>query len=342
MTTYKQSGVDIKAGDKSSAIAYAAAKTTFASRKGLFGKPVNLEGGFSGAIDLGKFYLVTNSDGVGSKIQIAEALKKYDTIGYDLLAMVADDAVCIGAETLTITNIIDTNKVNYKIIEPLMKGLVKACKEQHVIIPGGEIAELPDILNSNYWNASAVGIVEKRKLITSSKVKPGDKIIGLKSHGFRSNGFSLIRYILKKKYGANWHKKKYTGNKTWGQAVLTPSLIYSNAILELLGRYGKPRKANIKAIAHVTGGGLPGNIKRVLGKYGANLNNLPRPHKMMLDLQELGKVSTKEAYKTWNMGVGMILVSNDFKKIEPVLKKHKIGAQVIGEVVKEGKIQICY
>ena len=227
MATYKQAGVDISLGDKCSAIAYSAAKSTFSARKGLIGKPVILEGGFSGALDFGNFYLVQNCDGVGSKIQIADALRKYDTLGYDLLAMVADDAICVGAETVSITNTIDTSKVSAKVIEGLMKGLKKACKEQKVVIPGGEIAELPDMMKGNSWNATALGIVEKKKFITGKNVKPGDKIIGLGSRGFRSNGFSLIRHILKKKFGTNWAKRKMTGKKSWGEAALTPSLIYS-------------------------------------------------------------------------------------------------------------------
>ena len=118
MSSYKQAGVDITMGDICSAIAYAAAKKTFPGRKGMIGAPVNIEGGFTGALDFGKFYLVFNSDGVGSKMMVAEAMKKYDTIGYDLLAMVTDDAVCVGAETIAITNTIDTSKVAKEVVEP--------------------------------------------------------------------------------------------------------------------------------------------------------------------------------------------------------------------------------
>jgi len=340
MATYKQSGVDIKAGDACSALAYSAAKNTFSARKGLIGKPVIMEGGFSGALDFGKFYLIQNCDGVGSKIAVAEALNKFDTLGYDLLAMVTDDAVCVGAETVSITNTVDTNKVSARAIGPMMKGLQKACKEQKVVIPGGEIAELPDLMKGNSWNATALGIVEKRKMITGKGVKPGDTIIGLKSRGFRSNGFSLIRYILKKKFGASWAKKKYVGKKTWGDAVLTPSLIYSAALLDVIGRYEKKRKVPVKALAHTTGGGIPGNLKRVLGSYGAELDTLMKPHKMMLDLQELGNVKDQEAYKTLNMGMGMMLICRDFSAIEKILKKHGIQSQIIGCVTKQPGIRL--
>lgn len=354
MSSYKQAGVDIAMGDICSVIAYAAAKKTFSSRRGMIGAPVNIEGGFTGALDFGKFYMVFNSDGVGSKMMVAEAMKKYDTIGYDLLAMVTDDAVCVGAETIAITNTIDTSKVSPEVIEPLMKGLEHACREQKVVIPGGEIAEMPEMVKGNTWNSSAIGIVEKNKFLNGREVRPGDKIIGLRSRGFRSNGFALVRHVLKKKFGEKWYEKKFeegasqksgrsSGNrraKTWGEAVLTPSLIYSSALLELLGRYGKKRVCKIKALAHVTGGGIPGNIVRVLGKYGARLDNLFAPHEMMLQLQKFGNVSDREAYEVWNMGVGMIVVSNEFSKIAEMMKKHKIEAQIIGEVTRESGVKL--
>jgi len=337
---YKKSGVDISMGDKCSALAYAAAKKTFASRKDMFGAPVQMDGGFTGALDFGDFYLVENCDGVGSKIAIADAVGKYDTLGYDLLAMVCDDAVCVGAETIAITNTIDTNKVSEKVIGPLMEGLKNACIEQKIVVPGGEIAEMPSLVSGNTWNATAVGIVEKKKFITGKDVKPGDKIIGLRSRGFRSNGFSLVRHVLKNAYGEKWFKKAYDKKYSWGEIALTPSLIYSAALLELLGRYKEKRTCDIKALAHVTGGGIPGNITRVLGDYGAYLDNLWSPHDPMLKLQEMGKVSDKEAYEVWNMGTGMIVVSDEFAKIEKVMDSHDIQARVIGEVTAEKGVRI--
>jgi len=337
---YKKSGVDIAMGDKCSAIAYEAAKKTFASRKGMLGEPVKMDGGFTGALDFGDFYLVENCDGVGSKIAIADAVGKYDTLGYDLLAMVADDAVCVGAETVAITNTIDTNKVTEKVIGPLMEGLRKACMEQKVVVPGGEIGEVPSLVTGNIWNATAVGIVEKNKFITGKDVVVGDKIIGLRSRGFRSNGFSLVRHVLQQKYGKTWHKKAYNKKYSWGEIVLTPSLIYSAALMDLLGRYKQKRVCEIKALAHVTGGGIPGNIVRVLGEHGAYLDNLWSPHDAMLQLQEMGKVSDKEAYEVWNMGTGMIVVSDEFNKIEKVMDRHGIQARIIGEVTKEKGVRL--
>jgi phosphoribosylformylglycinamidine cyclo-ligase len=340
MATYKQAGVNISIGDKCSELAYSAAKQTFSSRKGMIGVPVNIEGGFTGALDFGKFYMVFNCDGVGSKMLVGLAINKLDTLGYDLLAMVADDAVCVGAETVAITNTFDTNKVSDKVIGPLISGLKKACMEQKVVIPGGEIGEMPDMVKATCWNSSAIGIVEKNKFISGKGVKPGDQIIGLRSRGFRSNGFALIRYVLKKKFGAGWAQKKFDSKITWGEAVLTPSIIYSNAVLDLIGRYGKKRMCRIKAIAHITGGGIPGNITRVLGKYGADLDNIFPPHAPMLKLQELGNVSDREAYEVWNMGTGMVLISDEFDKIRKTMKKHGIEAAIIGKVTAKSGVRL--
>ncbi len=340
MATYKQAGVNIDMGDKCSELAYASAKKTFASRKGMIGMPVNIEGGFTGALDFGKFYLVFNSDGVGSKMLAGLAINKLDTLGYDLLAMVADDAVCVGAEIVAITNTIDTEKVSDKIIGPLMEGLKKACIEQKVVVPGGEIAEMPDMVKGTSWNSSAIGIVEKDKFITGKDVKPGDKIIGLRSRGFRSNGFALVRHILKNSFGDGWAKKRFDDRQNWGQAVLTPSIIYSSALLDLIGRYGKKRKYSVKAIAHITGGGIPGNIIRVLGEYGATLTDIWPAHEPMLRLQKLGQVSDREAYEVWNMGNGMVVISNEHEKICKELKKRGIEARIIGEVTKQKGVRL--
>ncbi|RLC53878.1 MAG: phosphoribosylformylglycinamidine cyclo-ligase, partial [Candidatus Cloacimonadota bacterium] len=268
MADYKKAGVDIKMGDRASKIAYSFAKTTFSSRKNMIGEPVTDEGSFVGMLDMGDFYIVQGDDGVGTKMEVAERIGKFDTLGYDLLAMVADDAICLGAETISITNTLDTNKVDPDVIHDLMKGLAKACVEQKVVIPGGEIAEVGKSVNGNVWNATAVGVLEKEKTITGNEIKPGDKIIALQEKGFRSNGFSLVRYILEKEFDVNVYNKPSSFGKCWGEMILKPSIIYSSALLELLGRYGEERKFNIKGIAHITGGGIPGNFNRVLKSTG--------------------------------------------------------------------------
>ena len=335
MATYEESGVNIELGDKCSQIAYQAAKNTFKGRQGMIAEPVTLEGGFSGALDMGDFYLVQNDDGIGTKMIIAEMIGKYDTMGDDLLAMVLDDAICLGAEPVSVTNTLDVDSVQEDKIRALMQGLEAAALRHKVVIPGGEIAELGEMSNGYIWNATCVGIVEKHKIITGEKVQKGDKLIALMSDGFRSNGFSLVRHILKEKYGEQWAHEKYDEENTWGQKVLTPSKIYSSAILEMHGRYGQESTVDLKGVVHITGGGLHGNIPRILKSSGLNykIDNLPEAHAPMKKLMELGNVSEEEAYKTWNMGIGMVLISNEFEKIQALCGNHQIKTQIIGEIV---------
>ncbi len=342
MATYKEAGVDIEMGDECSRIAYEAAKATFSSRKGMIGEPVVMEGGFSGAMDFGDFYLVQNDDGIGTKMVIATQVGKYDTMGYDLVGMVADDAICVGAEVVSISNTIDVEKVDKGVISEMMKGLQAACTEQKIVVPGGEIAELGTMINGYVWNATAIGIVEKEKFITGDKLEVGDKIVGLRSRLFRSNGMTLVRHILASNFGENWHNEMYDNGLTWGEAVLQPTLIYHNAVLDMIGRYKQPRKVDISAIAHITGGGLPGNVIRVVKHkgFGAKIDNLPKPNDIMLKLIELGKVDKMEAYKTWNMGIGMVIVTKEPEKVIEMVGKHDISAMVIGEIVEKPGVEL--
>lgn len=343
--SYKKAGVDIEAGDSASSRAYKAALSTHVGRKGMFGAPLKMEGGFTGALDCGDFLLVQNDDGVGSKMIVADQMGKYDTVGYDLLAMVADDGVCVGAEVLSITNAIDVKKVDEKVIGKMMDGLAEACREQNIAIVGGEIAELRDQVKSTVWNASALGIVEKHKFITGMHVRAGDKIVGLQSRGFRSNGFSLVRYVLEKAFGENWHRKKFNDSNTWGEAVLVPSRIYHNCVLDMIGRFRKgEERVHPKGIVHNTGGGLPGNLSRILDKLGRGaMIDHPFPaHQTMLSLQKLGNVDDPEAYRTWNMGIGMMIIVDEAQASEviAIARKHSIPAQVMGEVTVEPGIRV--
>ncbi len=343
MATYKDSGVDVELGDECSKLAYEAAKGTFAGRKGMIGEPVIEEGGFTGMMDMGDFYLIQNDDGVGTKIEVAEKLGKFDTLGYDLLAMVADDGVCSGAEVFSVTNTLDAPKLDREMVEGLMFGLKKAALEQKIVIPGGELAELGNALNGAVWNATAVGIVEKNKVITDADIQEGDAVLAFKSAGIRSNGLSLARHILKEKFGEEWVNADFDG-RSWGDVILTPSKIYHRAVLNLIGGYGQERKFNFKGLVHNTGGGIKGNLPRLLRKkgLGADLTNLPEPHAFMKKLQELGNVTNEEAYKTWNMGVGMMAIvgSSEADRILEALKAEGIGAVVAGKVTSGSEIKL--
>lgn len=338
MTTYKDSGVDIEKGDQASSGAGIICASTYKSRKGMkvvFGGPVLKEGTFSSALGFGNFngYITQNSDGIGSKIKIAEALNKYDTLGYDLLAMVADDALCIGAETIYISNIIDIDQVAPHVTDEMLKGLAKACNESSVIMTGGEIAELPDTINGISWNASSIGVVGKDKVIDSKHVERGDVIVGLASNGFRSNGYTLLRHILEQEYGKRWYNKMFNG-ETWGEIALKPSVIYSNILLPIIGRFYDEVKVPVKGIAHITGGGYS-NIHRALNGLQCVLESPLSPPEFMLELQDIGNVSTPEAYKTWNMGTGMMVILDKFYVdgfLNLINSESTIKAKIIGYV----------
>lgn len=336
MATYKDSGVDVELGDECSRIAYQAAMDTFEGRKGMMAEPVKEEGGFTGMLDMGEFFMIQNDDGVGTKIDVAHKMNRFDTLGYDLIAMVADDGVCVGAEIVSVTNTLDAPQLDQQMVEGLMTGLSNAALEQKIVVPGGELAELGAMLNGPVWNATAVGIVEKDKVIRGDDIEAGDTIIAFRSDGIRSNGLSLARLILSKEFGDEWVHQDYADGKTWGEVILTPSKIYHRSLLNLIGGYQKERKVSIKGLVHNTGGGIKGNLPRLLKKkgLGADLSTLPEPHGFMRKLQEIGSVVDEEAYKTWNMGVGMLAVvdSDSIDQALNLLKNEGIEASVAGQV----------
>lgn len=342
MTTYKDAGVDIDLKDECSRIFYEASLETFKNRKGRFGEPLVERGGFSGPIEIKELrdaILLKNSDGVGTKVEIAEKLNKHDTIAFDLLAMICDDAVAMGAEPFAATDTLNVRALNINTIKQLAAGLVKAAKRARVAIVGGEVAVLGDRIHGEYlWDADVNAILEKKKVINKTLIEAGDFIVALREKGFRSNGFSLIRKVLSKALGSNWVKKPYDNKHSWGEATLTPSIIYTPVIVDAVGGYGEKRRAEIKGIAHITGSGIPGNLPRCLPEGLGAFIDL-RPIEMMLKLQEMGKIADREAYQTWNMGAGMLLVCND-KKIYPIAEEHGVEAEEVGEVIAESKIII--
>ncbi len=339
---YAAAGVDIAEGDAASRIAGKFAGTTFAGRKNRIGAPVKLPGGFAGILDFGKYFLVTGDDGVGTKMEVAERAGKFDSLGADLVAMVADDAVCLGAEVVSITNTLDARKLDRRIVGELLRGLAKFCRAERIVIAGGELAEVGNSVNGMIWNATAIGIVAKNRIILGDKIRPGDAIISLRETGLRSNGFSLARKILADKFGKNWHAKKW-GAKKWGELLLAPSQIYHSAILDLVGRFGESRKVDVRGICHITGGGIAGNLPRILrGKLGARLDNLWSAPKFVEELIRIGGIEIAEAREVWNLGNGMLVVvaAKDVAKSLKILAKNKIAARVAGEITNSGKIKI--
>ena len=346
MTTYRDAGVDVTAGDAASRSAYAHAASTFPIRKDMIGAPVFDDGGFAGLLDMGEYYLVQTSDGTGTKMDLAAAMQDFRTLGFDLLAMVADDAVCIGAEVLSVSNCLDVPSIDPVMIDALLSGLASACREQCIVIPAGEIAEVPGAVSRGVWSATAIGIVAKDRVIDGSAVQSGSAILSLRSAVARSNGFSLIRKILTDHHGDTWWEKQWNDDITWGNAFLTPSIVYHRAILALTGRYGQERRIPVQGIAHVTGGGIPSKLRRVLKRTGtgAHLTDLWPPHQAIADIAALGKVPAEEAYRTWNMGNGMLVIVPQEYAEESVriLADEGIEAQQAGTVTDDPTITITH
>lgn len=344
---YSDAGVSRRLGDECSEIAYKACLETFANREGGFDQPLTWEGGFTNPVQISDLTpgscLVKNSDGVGSKALVAQRMDKYDTLGYDLIAMNADDSACIGAEPFVGTNTLDISKAEPNLVADLMKGLVEACNEARMAIVGGEVAEIPHQLkgynNPFIWNADVLGIVNRDKIIDGSEISPGHRIVAIKSNGIRSNGLTLAREICSANFGKSWHEAKLD-QASWGELLLQPSLICTPGLLDLVGRYGEKSTASISGIVHISGGGMS-NLNRILPRgTGAVLDDLFSPQQVFLELQRIGPVSDEEAYLTWNMGQCSLVITPEPDRVVTKLEGRGFESRVVGSITDEERIVI--
>ena len=307
MSTYKDAGVDIDAGDR--AVELMKASIAKASRPEVMGGI----GGFAGLFDasaLKKFnkpLLATSTDGVGTKTEIARQMGIYDTIGEDLVAMVVDDLVVCGAEPLFMTDYIAVGKVIPERIADIVKGIARGCEKANTALIGGETAEHPGLLNEDEFDiaGAATGVVDADKQLGSHRVKCDDVIIAMPASGFHANGYSLVRHILaSQKLDL---QKTYDGfTKSLGEILLTPTEIYTLDCLALI----KAQSENVRTFSHITGGGLADNTARVIpegliAKYDRTSWALPAEMKFMA---EIAKVPQADMERTWNCGIGMVAI----------------------------------
>ena len=352
-TTENSAGYSIEDGNAASRNAYGWAKKTFVNRTGLPGEPAqDLDGGFSNEIRFGAERLGISSDGIGTKIEVAERLNKYDTLGYDLIAMTADDLIAAGFVPTNLSNIIDVNHLDYGVVDQMMRGLHDAANFAKVAITGGEIAELGNRIGGwsgakmNFnWCSTAIGVLHPSlaQPLSGKTARAGHAVVALRSPSFRSNGYSLARKTLQNLFGDNWHEAPYDGPDaaqypTWGDAMLAPSLIYSPGIAALLDA-GLP----LHGVAHITGGGVADNFQRVLKNgLGALLDNLFAPLPAMHRLCEVGGISPETAYLYWNMGNGMLVVTENASAAAVVTALQASGydAQVAGYLTAEAGVTL--
>ena len=304
--TYAAAGVDIEAGDR--AVELMKQWVAKATRPEVIGGL----GGFAGLFDASKLtayrhpLLATSTDGVGTKVAIAQKMDLHHTIGFDLVGMVVDDLVVCGAEPLFMTDYIATGKVVPERIAAVVRGIAEACVQAGCALVGGETAEHPGLLGPDEYDVAgaATGVVEKDALLGPERIEPGDVVLALASSGLHSNGYSLVRHVLLNTAGWSLDRTVPELGRTLGEELLEPTRIYSLACLELA------RRVEVHAYAHITGGGLAANLARVIpaGSH-ARLERSSWQPAPIFDLVGLvGTIATLELERTLNMGVGMVAV----------------------------------
>ena len=335
--SYKSAGVDIEAGNEAVELIKSSVKSTFSDNVltgiGNFGSLYDLK-------PIIKNYknpvMVQSIDGVGTKTIIARKMNKYDTIGIDLLSAASNDIIVMGAKPLTFLDYIANDKLDPKIIEVIVAGMAKACRENKVSLVGGETAEMPDVYLKGEHDLVGIitGIVEKEKIIDGSKIIDGDIAIGLPSNGLHTNGYSFARKILFDIGGLKVDDELPELEESVGLTLLAPHINYTNHIFSIINE-----KIEIKGIAHITGGGLLENIPRIL----------PVNTQVLIDrtswavapiftvMKNIGKVKSNEMFRSFNMGLGMVLIINpsNYDKIKTLLnpfsKAYQIGRVESGE-----------
>lgn len=299
--SYKDAGVDIDAGNELVERIKADVKRTH--RSGVMGGI----GGFGGLFEIPQGYkqpvLVSGTDGVGTKLKLAHELNKHDTIGIDLVAMCVNDILVLGAEPLYFLDYYATGELDVNVASDVVKGIADGCIQAGCALIGGETAEMPGMYTKGDYDLAGfcVGAVEKADIIDGSKVQAGDVLIGLASSGPHSNGYSLIRKVIEvSKADLN----QTCGNTTLGEAVFAPTQIYVKSVLELIKQH------NIHALSHITGGGLLENLPRVMPEHTqANIRATAWDMPPVFEwLQSAGNINAQEMYRTFNCGIGMVLI----------------------------------
>ncbi|OIQ08930.1 Phosphoribosylformylglycinamidine cyclo-ligase [Moorella thermoacetica] len=330
--TYAAAGVDIAAGNRAVELMKEHVRRTF--RPGVLGDL----GGFGGlfALEAGRYrqpVLVAGTDGVGTKLKIAFSLDRHDTIGIDAVAMCVNDILVQGAEPLFFLDYLAVGKMVPERVARIVAGVAEGCRRAGCALIGGETAEMPGFYREDEYDLAgfAVGVVEREELLDGSRIRPGQVVLGLASSGLHSNGFSLVRRVLLVEAGYTLERKLPELGRTLGEELLEPTRIYVASILPLL------KEGLIKGLAHITGGGLIENPPRILPP-GCSLRldrrSWPVPPAFRL-IQATGRVPEEEMYRTFNMGLGMLVVveESDAGRVKSRLEAAGEKVFVVGEVI---------
>jgi len=331
--TYADTGVDID--QKEEAIKQLLSSIT-TKRKGSLGKPMG--GHYAGLIEFGEYALVLCTDGVGTKVRIADAIKKWDSVGIDCIAMNVNDALCVGAEPLAFVDYLAMDDPNPKITKEIGKGLAKGAALSNISIVGGETADLPELIKGFDLAGTCLAYVKKNRIILGDSIKTGDFIIGLSSSGIHSNGYTLARKVVEQagfSYTDKFPDRLYPG-KSIGEIMLTPTRIYVKEIIELF------KKINVHGLAHITGSGL-WNIPRLKENVKYVIEDPLKPQPIFSFLQKYGNIDDREMYQIFNMGMGMavIVAKKDAEETIKILKKYSdADVKVVGSVQKGTGVEV--
>ena len=337
--SYRDAGVNIDAGN--AFVEKIKSSVASTNRPGVMGG----FGGFGGCFELPSNYkqpvLVSGTDGVGTKLKLAIDLNKHDTIGIDLVAMCVNDILVLGAEPLYFLDYYATGELNTDVAASVVEGIAEGCRQSNAALIGGETAEMPGMYGKGDYDLAGfcVGIVEKQDIIDGSKVKAGDVMVAIASSGPHSNGYSLVRKIIEVSQ-ADINETFGSGDRTLGDALLAPTRIYVKAIHDLLAKF------DIHAMAHITGGGLLENIPRVLPENTQaviNRDSWQFPEVFQW-LQDNGNVDINEMYRTFNCGVGMVLITgaDEADAIISALKQNNETAWSLGVIEAGDKEQVIF
>jgi len=328
--TYSKAGVDIEEENKF--ISTLIKNIKYTRKKGL-GTALNISGHYAGLIEFGDYALALATDGVGSKVMVADEMQKWDTIGIDCVAMNVNDIICVGAEPLAFVDYLAIEKkMSPEKAEQIGIGLNRGAELANISIIGGETASLPEVIKGFDLAGTCLGYVNKDKIITGENVEIGDVIVGLRSSGIHSNGLTLARKVFKNA-GYSFHDSLPDSDSglTIGEALLEPTRIYVRDVLHIIKRY------DVHGLAHISGSGLR-KILRLPKEVEFNITKPFDPHEIFRIIRKVGKLELKEMYNTFNMGLGFCIVASEEegKRIVDTLRKKKADAQIVGRI-REGK-----
>jgi len=306
-------------------------RETFQVRKNVLGRVVTEIGHYAGLIELkGDTLLALHTDGVGTKTIVASNLRRYDTVGIDCVAMNVNDLICLGAEPIAMLDYLAIDKPQERVIEDIMQGLVVGARQAGIAIVGGETAVMPELINGFDLAAMSIGVVKKKRVVTGEKIQVGDVIYGMASSGIHSNGLTLARRVLLSKYGLSQRVPEL--NRTIGEELLEPTRIYVRPVLRML------KRCEVHGLAHITGGAFS-KLRRLGHELGFQIDEMPEPHAIFKLIQRLGKITNREMYRTFNMGVGFCVIAPRSEEQEIVKAAEREGCECheVGKVTgKEG------